>query len=95
LTLRGLFTKDLSWQAKQSALRSTMTFYSNCMKMCENFVPNFGDKRIGCCITTTHYLTLPFSPRNFWRYTTWLSSPTHPTRLSWPPVKFLVLPDCR
>jgi hypothetical protein len=34
------------------------------MKMCKDFAPNFGDKRTGCCITT-HCLTLPFSPGNF------------------------------
>jgi hypothetical protein len=28
--------------------------------MCEDFTPNFGDKRTGCCITTTHFLTLPY-----------------------------------
>jgi hypothetical protein len=28
------------------------------------FAQNFGDKRTGCCITTTHRLTLPFSPEN-------------------------------
>jgi hypothetical protein len=33
--------------------------------MCEDFAPNFGDKRTGCCVTTTHRLTLPFSPGNF------------------------------
>jgi hypothetical protein len=33
--------------------------------MCEDFTPNFGDKRTGCCITTTHCLTLPFSPGKF------------------------------
>jgi hypothetical protein len=33
------------------------------LKMCEDFAPNFGDKRTGCCITT-HDLTLPFSPGN-------------------------------
>jgi hypothetical protein len=25
--------------------------------MCEDFAANFGDKRTGCCITTTHRLT--------------------------------------
>jgi hypothetical protein len=35
------------------------------MKMCEDFALNCGDKRIGCCITTTHFVTLPFSPGNF------------------------------
>jgi hypothetical protein len=33
--------------------------------MCKDFAPNFGNKRTGCCITTTHRLTLSFSPGNF------------------------------
>jgi hypothetical protein len=34
--------------------------------MCEDFAQNFGDKkRTGCYIMTTHRLTLPFSPWNF------------------------------
>jgi hypothetical protein len=36
-----------------------------CMNMCEHFTPNSGDKRIGCCIKTTHRLILPSSPGNF------------------------------
>jgi hypothetical protein len=31
-----------------------------------------------------HRLTIPFSPENFWLKATWLSSPTHPTHLTWP-----------
>jgi hypothetical protein len=57
-----------------------VTFYGGCMKMCEDFAPNFGDKINGCGITTTHYLPLPIWPRNYWRKTTWLSSP--PTSLA-------------
>jgi hypothetical protein len=30
--------------------------------MCEDVAQNFGDERTGCCITTTHLLTLTFSP---------------------------------
>jgi hypothetical protein len=46
--------------------------------MCEDFAPNFGDKKAGCYITTTHRLTLPFPPGNFfYQKTTWLSSSTH------------------
>jgi hypothetical protein len=52
-----------SWQTKQSIPHATVTFYGHCMKMCEDFVPNFGYK-YGCCITT-QYLTLRFSPGNF------------------------------
>jgi hypothetical protein len=29
--------------------------------MCEDFATNFADRRTGCCITTTHRLTLHFS----------------------------------
>jgi hypothetical protein len=35
-------------------------FYGGCVKMCENFTLNFGNKSTGCCITTTLCLTLPF-----------------------------------
>jgi hypothetical protein len=55
--------------------------------MCEDFTPNFGNKRTGCCFMTTHLLTLPFSPRNFWHKITWLSSPTHPTFLCFARLK--------
>jgi hypothetical protein len=39
--------------------------YSNCVKLCEDFAPNFGDKITDYCITKTHHLTLPLSPGNF------------------------------
>jgi hypothetical protein len=39
-----------------------LTFYGECEKMCKHFIPNFGDRRTGCCIMTTHHITLPFSP---------------------------------
>jgi hypothetical protein len=32
--------------------------------MCKDFALNIDDKRTGCCIMTTHHLTLPFSPGN-------------------------------
>jgi hypothetical protein len=91
-TSRGLFTKNSSWQAKQWILHATVTFYGDCVKMCKEFALNFGDKRIGCCIMATHRLTLPFSPGNYWPKTPWLSSPTHPTHLTWPPATFLFPP---
>jgi hypothetical protein len=36
-----LFTKKSSWQAKQSVLHTTVTFYCDCIKMCEYFTPNW------------------------------------------------------
>jgi hypothetical protein len=47
--------------------------------MCEDFASIFGDKRTGCCTTTTHRLTLPFSSGNFRPKTTRLSSLIQPT----------------
>jgi hypothetical protein len=40
-------------------------YYFDCMKMCEDFTLNSGDKRTGCCIMTMRHFTLPFSPGNF------------------------------
>jgi hypothetical protein len=67
--------KNPSWQRKQSIAQTTVTFCGDWVKMCEDFDPNTGDKRIDCCITATYRLTLPFSPRNIWPKTTWLYPP--------------------
>jgi hypothetical protein len=61
LTSGGLFTKNLSSLTKQSIPHTTMMFYGDCVKMCENF----SGKRTCCCTTTMPRLTLPFSPDNF------------------------------
>jgi hypothetical protein len=37
--------KDSSWQAKELIPHTSVTFYGNCMKMCEDFCPNFGENR--------------------------------------------------
>jgi hypothetical protein len=42
-----------------------VTFYTDCVKMSEDFAPNFWHKRTGCWIMTTYHLTLSFSPWNF------------------------------
>jgi hypothetical protein len=41
---RGLHTKNSSWQAKGSISHTTVIFYSQCMKMCEDFALNYDDK---------------------------------------------------
>jgi hypothetical protein len=51
--------------AGQTVSHTSVTIYDDCMKMCEDFAPNFGDKRTGCCITTAHCLTASVSPGNF------------------------------
>jgi hypothetical protein len=50
--------------AGQTVPHITVTFYGDCVKMCEDFARNFGDKRVGSCITT-QCLTLPFAPGKF------------------------------
>jgi hypothetical protein len=59
IDIKGIVHKEFIM--KEQTVNSTYycDIYSDCMKMCEDFPPNFGDKRTGCCIT------LPYSPRNF------------------------------
>jgi hypothetical protein len=63
--IKETVTNNSSCPAKQSNVHATVIFYSNSLNISEDFVPNFDDKRTGCCITTTHRLTLTFSPRSF------------------------------
>jgi hypothetical protein len=52
-------------RAGQSIPHTTVAFNGECVTMCEDFVPNFGDKITGCCITIMHCFKLPLSPQNF------------------------------
>jgi hypothetical protein len=59
LTSRGLFIKNSSWQAEQSSPHTTVMFYSDCVKMCEDFALNFGDKKLVVASwqhTVSHFL---------------------------------------
>jgi hypothetical protein len=80
-TSKGLFTKNLPWQPRQSILHTTVIFHVVCVKIWEDFSPNFGDNTNVCRITTKHVLALPFSPGSIWKKTAWLSYPIHPTFL--------------
>jgi hypothetical protein len=54
-----LFTKDSNWQAKQSIPHITVTVYCNCVEMCEDMAPNFGDKSLDFASrhrTVSHFL---------------------------------------
>jgi hypothetical protein len=63
--ISGIVHKEFVLAGQQSIPRTTMTFYGDFVSMCKDFAPNFGDKRTGCYIMTTHRLTLPFTPGNF------------------------------
>jgi hypothetical protein len=56
--IKGIVHKEIVLTG-QSIQHTTVMFYSDCVKMWEDFAPNFGDKNTGCCIMTTHRLTLP------------------------------------
>jgi hypothetical protein len=60
--IKGIVHKEFVLAGQ--TVNTIVTFYVDCMEMCEDFTPKFGDKVTGCCITT-HHLTLPFSQRNF------------------------------
>jgi hypothetical protein len=75
LTSKELFTKNSSWQAKQSIPHATVTYYGDCVKICKDFASKFGEKGTGFCITTLLCLTLRSSPRNCCPKATRLSSP--------------------
>jgi hypothetical protein len=68
---------------KQSIPRATVTFYGDSVKMCSDFAPNFGDKRTGCCITTTRRLTLLFLSEYLTK-NNMTAVRTHPTILCFP-----------
>jgi hypothetical protein len=53
----------LAGQTVNSAI--TVMFYGDCMKMWEDFTPNCGNRRTGCCMTTMHHLTLLFFHQGF------------------------------
>jgi hypothetical protein len=73
LTSREIFTKNSSWQARQSIPHITMMLNGDCVKKGQDFLPNFGDKRNGCCIMETP------SPGYYLPKTASLSSPTNST----------------
>ena len=86
LTSRGLWTKNLSQQAKLWIPGSTAKFCGDCVKKCEDITPNFGKNRPGCFTMTTPHLTLLSSTTSFWQKTKLLLSPTHRTPLIWHPI---------
>jgi hypothetical protein len=84
--------KILFWQAKQTIPHTTVTFYGDCVEMCEDFTLNFGDKRTGCCIMTTHCLTLHFLPGNFFTKNNMTVIPHPPYLSDLVPCNFYLFP---
>jgi hypothetical protein len=62
--IKRIVHKEFVLADQQSIRHTTVTFYDDCMKMCKDFGPNFGDKRTGCSFTTKYPLTVLFSRNN-------------------------------
>jgi hypothetical protein len=63
--IKGIVHKEFILAGQIINPHTTVTFYGDCIKMCEDFTPNFGNKRTGCCIMTKLRHTLPFPQGNF------------------------------
>jgi hypothetical protein len=59
---KSMYITFLSYQLAGHTVNSLYycDFYEERVKMCENFISNFGDKRTGSCIATTLSLTFHF-----------------------------------
>jgi hypothetical protein len=63
--MKGIVRKEFVLEGQTVNSAYYVTFYGDCVKMCQDFATNFGDKGTGCCFTKTHRLTLRFSLGNF------------------------------
>jgi hypothetical protein len=68
--MKGTVHKDFALADYKSILYTAEALYGDCMRMCEDFALNFGNKRAGCYIITTCYLTLHFHQGIFYQKTT-------------------------
>jgi hypothetical protein len=44
--IKRIVQREFILAGKQSILHTTVTVYGDCVKMCEDFPPNFGDKEL-------------------------------------------------
>jgi hypothetical protein len=64
--IKDIVHKEFGLAGQNSQFRILLwRFPGDCVKMREDFAPNFGDKITGRSITTTHRLTFSFLPGNF------------------------------
>jgi hypothetical protein len=60
--IKAIVHKEFVLAGQTVIPHTNVTFYGDCMKMCEDFAPNFGNKRTG---VTMRRLTLTFLTMNF------------------------------
>jgi hypothetical protein len=89
--IKGLFTKNSSWQAKQSIQHTIVMFYGDCMKMCEDFTLNFGNHKKWLLHHDNAPSHTSFFTREIFTKTnmTVIPHPPYSTHLTWPPATFL------
>jgi hypothetical protein len=79
--------KEFILADQKSIPHTTVTFYGDCVKRCEDFAPNFGGRRTGCCVTTANHLTLPFLTMEFFTKKNVTVPPPHPAYFSVFPIE--------
>ena len=62
--IKGIMHKEFV-QARLQIPGSAAKFCGDCVKMCKEIAPNFGENRPGCFTMTTPRFTLPSSPNSF------------------------------
>jgi hypothetical protein len=56
--MKEMFIKNSSWQTEQSMPHTAVKFCGDCVKMCEDFAPNFGVKKLAVPsrqLTVSHF----------------------------------------
>jgi hypothetical protein len=66
-SIKGIIHKEFDLTGQTIQFCILLRYFTAAVKMCNDFIPNFGDKRTGSCITAMHCLTLPFSPGIFYQ----------------------------
>jgi hypothetical protein len=92
--IKGILHKEFVL-AGQTVPHTTVRFYGDCMKMCEDFTLNFSVKTTGCCTTTAHRLTLPFLPGNFFTTNNMTVGPQPPNFPDLVPCNFSMFPQLK
>jgi hypothetical protein len=62
MLIKGVLHKQFVLEDQTVNSAHFCNVYGDCVKMCEDFAPNFGDKKLAVAFTTTHSLMLPLPP---------------------------------
>jgi hypothetical protein len=64
LSIKEIVHKEFVLESQTSVPHTTVTFYGDCLKMCEDFAPNFGDMHYDSAPSHTSFFTREFFRKN-------------------------------